>query len=229
MTEQNGPRYLLVCAKGDISPIYSAAGGAYADIEEFTENIELDDASLNLPSGLSDELRSWSQNRPSGGFRGRPELRKHVKKGLEVTRGLAKHLGPAGVVRYWDERHETAKFVCWGCLRLHWTIDAHGNPPHPVDITVEGEYKYWPLRAENFGDFAPDDPAAGLDLSDDLVADLYKWTAEINENMELYLEERNKENDLARRQVLDQQGEELAERLAAEVSPGRTVTYEGLI
>jgi hypothetical protein len=65
-------------------------------------------------------------------------------------------------VRYWDEHHRTAKWVCWGCERLHWQRDSHGTPPHPLDITVEGEFQYGPLRSDGFGDFLPTIPPPRL-------------------------------------------------------------------
>lgn len=117
-------------------------------------------ASAREPGELADALRTWSLSRSPGGFASRPDLRKHVKRGLRVARLLVRHLGPSWAVRYWDERHRTAKWVCWGCDGLHWERDSQGARPRPVDITVEGEYAFGPLRAEGFGDFFPDDPAA---------------------------------------------------------------------
>ncbi|MEV7130136.1 hypothetical protein [Streptomyces sp. NPDC093260] len=152
-----------------------------------------------------------------------------MKQGLEAARSLARHLGPLWVVRYWDEGHGAAKFVCWGCDRLHWALDAHGTPPHhPLSITVVGEYKWPPLRAEGFGDFAADDPAAALGLSGELVADLYAWAADFDAGMELWLKDRDDEADDARREELDRRGRALTERVARELAPGRTVTYGGL-
>ncbi|WP_116210850.1 hypothetical protein [Streptomyces olivoreticuli] len=228
MSHQDEPRHLLVRARGDRSPLYTSDAGFYADPDDFTSGVPVDDPGLGLSGDLAHGLVSWSTARPLGGFASRPPLRKHVKKGLELVQTLAKHLGPTWVVRYWDEQHGSAKFVCWGCQRLHWTLDAHGNPPHPLHMVVEGEYKWGPLRAEGFGDFMPDDPAAALGLSDDLVDDLYKWSADFDANMNLYLEERDGEKDDARRRELDRRGEELTERVARELAPGRTVRYGGL-
>ncbi|MEV6669773.1 hypothetical protein [Streptomyces sp. NPDC051162] len=228
MNHQDEPRRLLVRARGDRSPLYTSDAGSYADPDGFTIGVPVDDPGLGLPGDLAYSLISWSTTRPPEGFTSRPPLRKHVKKGLELAQTLAKHLGPTWVVRYWDERHGSAKFVCWGCQRLHWTLDAHGSPPHPLHIVVEGEYKWGPLRAEGFGDFMPDDPAAALGLSDDLVDDLYKWSADFNANVDLYVQERDEDRDDARRRVLDQQGQELTERVARELAPGRSVRYGGL-
>ncbi|MFI1052386.1 hypothetical protein [Streptomyces griseoruber] len=177
---------------------------------------------------LSDRLASWSRARPAAGFASHQPLRTHAKQGLETAQALARHLGPQWVVRYWDEARATMKFVCWGCRRLHWSLDEHDTPPFPLRITVEGEYKWYPLRAEGFGDFAPDDPAAGLDLSDELIADLYTWAADFNAGMEQYLKDRDDGKDDARRQELDLRGKDLAARVAREAGPGRTVTYGGL-
>ncbi|MEU6182582.1 hypothetical protein [Streptomyces coeruleorubidus] len=173
------PEHLLLHARGDASPLYTTDVGALARVEDFTRDLRVDDHELRLPDDVARKLSEWNRTRPADGFEARPALRKHVRQGLEIARLVAKHLGPHWVVRFWDERHQDEKFVCWGCDRLHWTVDAHGAPPHPLDITVEGEYGLYPLHAEGFGSFAPDDPAAGLDLSDDLVTALYGWKAAI--------------------------------------------------
>ncbi|MFQ6148684.1 hypothetical protein ACLMNJ_37470 [Streptomyces seoulensis] len=221
-------RHLLVRAQGEASPLYTAEDPASEDLARFTHNISLSDAELGLPEWLADRLASWSRTRPPEGFASRADSRPYVNQGLEAARTLARHLGPLWVVRYWDEGHETAKFVCWGCDRLHWALDFHSTPPHPLNITVLGEYKWYPLRAEGFGDFGPDDAAAGLGLSDELVADLYAWAADFNTGMDLYLKDRDDEADDARREELDRRGRTLTERLARELAPGRTVTYGGL-
>lgn len=85
-----------------------------------------------------------------------------------------------------------------------------------------------PAPRGGFGDFAPDDPTAGLDLSDELVADLYRWAADFNAGMEQYLNDRDDAKDDARRGELDLRGRDLAERVAREAGPARTVTYGGL-
>ncbi|WP_344019344.1 hypothetical protein [Streptomyces luteireticuli] len=141
---------------------------------------------------------------------------------------LAVHLGPAWVVRYWDEQHESAKFVCWGCRRLHWTLSAHGDPPHPLHIIVQGEYRLYPLRSEGFECFAPDDPTAALGLSHSLVDDLYKWSADVDAHINLYLQEREEDKRKAREEELERRGEALAARIVQEAGPGRTVTYRGV-
>ncbi|WP_367139464.1 MULTISPECIES: hypothetical protein [Streptomyces] len=228
MSYQDEPRHLLVRARGDRSPLYAPDAGFYVDPEDFTSSVLVNEPDLGLPGDLVHGLVSWSTARPPAGFTSRPPLRKHVKKGLELAQALAKHLGPGWVVRYWDERHGSAKFVCWGCQRLHWTLDAHDSPPRPLHVVVEGEYEWGPLRAEGFGDFVPDDPAAALGLSDDLVGDLYKWSADFNANMELYVRERDEERNDACRRELYRRGEELAKRVARELAPGRTVRYGGL-
>ncbi|WP_424890156.1 hypothetical protein [Streptomyces sp. XH2] len=221
--------HLLVRAGGaDHSPLYMSDAGPDADLGDFTSVVPIDEPDLDLPKTLAHGLAVWTAARPPEGRASRTELRKHVKKGLQLAQTMAKHLGPTWVVRYWDEQHRTAKFVCWGCRRLHWTGDAHSSASHPVHLTAEGEYKWYPLRSEGFGDFAPDDPAAGLGLSDDLVADLYQWSKDIDASMDLYLNERDKDKDDARRRKLDQRGQELAERTARELGQGRTVTYGGL-
>lgn len=172
--------------------------------------------------------RQADLTRPPGGFTSRPELRGHVKQGLAVAQRPAAQLGPAWTVRYWDERHGTAKWVCWGCDRLHWERDAHGTPPHPVDITVEGEFRFGPLRSEGFGDFFPDDPAAALALSDGLVADLYGWAQSIDSTVDLDVRDRVDGKYDAEFERLFRAGTELARRVAHEVGPDRTVTYKGL-
>ncbi|MFD9006464.1 hypothetical protein ACFV0T_36905 [Streptomyces sp. NPDC059582] len=228
MTSQE-PRDLLVQVRGGPSPLYELEDPqAYADLGAFTRNVALDDERLGLPTHLADALRSWSRSRPSAGFTSRPELRKHVEQGLVLARRLAEQLGPLRPVRYWDERHRTAKWVCWTCDRLHWERCGHGTPAYPVDLTVEGEFAYGPLRSDGFGDFFPDDPAAGLDLSDSLVADLYTWARSIDTTLNLDLRDREDGKYDDERGRLFGEGMELARRVAQEVGPDRTVTYKGL-
>ena len=228
MTHDSDPRHLLVRAHGGDSPLTTADAGAHAGLDDFIREVPLDDPDLNLPEGLAERLRSWNGSRPAAGFTDRPALRRHVKQGLAAAQDLARHLGPAWVVRYWDEQHDTAKFVCWGCGRLHWTADAHGTPPHPTHIVVEGEYEWFPLRAEGFGDFAPDDPAAALDLSDELVRDLYRWAKDIDAVLDTWLNDRDDAAREAAYERLEGEGERLAERLVRELGPGRTASYGGI-
>ncbi|MET9388028.1 hypothetical protein ABZY09_45355 [Streptomyces sp. NPDC002928] len=151
-----------------------------------------------------------------------------MKEGLAVAQRLARQLGPSWSVRYWDERHRAAKWVCWGCDRLHWERDEHGTPPHALDLTVEGEYRFGPLRSDGFGDFFPDDPAAALALPDDLVADLYAWAKGIDSTLNLYLRDRDEAEYEDEWQRLFREGTELARRVAHEVGPARKVTYKGV-
>ncbi|MCX4973985.1 hypothetical protein [Streptomyces sp. NBC_00620] len=223
------PRDMLVQARGEPSPLYEPEDPrAHEDLGAFTRNVPLDDDRPALPADLADALRSWSLTRPPGGFTSRPDLRKHVKQGLALAQRLARRLGPSWVVRYWDEQHRTAKWVCWGCDRFHWERDSHGTPPHPVDITVEGEFKFGPLRSDGFGDFFPDDPAAALALSDDLVADLYRWAESIDTTLNLHLRDREDGKYDADWQRLFHEGAELAKRVAHELGPDRKVTYKGV-
>ncbi|MEV6790825.1 hypothetical protein AB0M87_02235 [Streptomyces sp. NPDC051320] len=146
-----------------------------------------------------------------------------------TARRLAGHLGPSRAVRYWDERHRTAKWVCWSCDRLHWERDTHGIPPPPlVHITVEGEFKFGPLRSDGFGDFAPDDPAAALALSDGLVAGLYTWAEDIDTTVNLHVQDREDGKYGDEWERLFREGRDLAQQLAHELGPVRTVTYKGL-
>ncbi|MGV9249333.1 hypothetical protein [Streptomyces sp. NPDC003710] len=223
------PQYVLVQARGEMSPLYEPEDtGTYEDLGAFTRNIPLDDDRLVLPADLAEALRSWSLTRQPGGSASRPDLRKHVKLGLTIAQRLTRHLGPSWAVRYWDERHKTAKWVCWGCDRLHWERDSHGTPPHPVDITVEGEFKFGPLRAEGFGDFFPDDPAAALALSDGLVADLYTWAKSIDTTLNLEVRDGEDGKYDAEWDRLFHEGMEMAKRVAHELGPFRKVTYKGL-
>ncbi|MFF2813138.1 hypothetical protein ACFVT2_39440 [Streptomyces sp. NPDC058000] len=223
------PRPVLVQAQGEPSPLYEPEDpAAYDDLGAYTRTVPLDDERLALPADLADALRAWSLSRPAGGFTSRPDLRKHVKQGLATAQRLARRLGSSWSVRYWDERHRTAKWLCWGCDRLHWERDDHDTPPHPVDVTVEGEYAFGPLRAEGFGDFFPDDPAAALDLSDNLIADLYTWAKSIDTTLNLHLRDREEGKYDAEWERLFQEGMDLAKRLAHELGPARTVTYKGL-
>ncbi|MEU9287725.1 hypothetical protein AB0D57_24220 [Streptomyces sp. NPDC048275] len=223
------PRHLLVRAQGEPSPLYEPhAGGAYEDIGTFTRNVPLDDSGPSLPEDLADALRSWSLSRPPEGFVARPDLRKHVKQGLAAAQRLARHLGPSGAVRHWDERHRTSKWVCWGCDRLHYERDSHGTPAHPLHITVEGEFTFGPLRSDGFGDFFPEDPAAALHLSDSLAADLYTWAKSIDTTLNLDVRDREDGKYDAEWQRLFREGTDLARRVAHELGPVRTVTYKGL-
>ncbi|MCD9878143.1 hypothetical protein [Streptomyces guryensis] len=162
-------------------------------------------------------LRSWSLSGPP-----------HDERGLPTAQRPARHLGPSWAVRYWDEGRRTVKGLCWGCDRLHWERDGHASPPHPVDITVEGEFKYGPLRSDGFGDFLPDDPAAALDLSDGLVAGLYGWARSIDDTLDLDVRDREEGRYDAEWDRLFRQGSAPAQQLADELGPSRTVTYKGL-
>ncbi|WP_274912550.1 hypothetical protein [Streptomyces sp. WZ-12] len=222
-------RYVLVQARGEQSALYETPEpGPREDFGVIIRNIPLNDDRLLLPADLADALRSWSLSRPPEGRASRPDLCKHAGQGLALTQRLAKHLGPSWAVRYWDEHHRTTKWTCWECDRLHWARDSHDTPPPPVHLTVEGEYGYGPLRSEGFGDFLPDDPSAGLTLSDDLVAALYTWAKTIDTTLNLDLRDREDGKYDAEWERLFHEGAELARRVAHEVGPARTVTYRGL-
>ncbi|WP_046494124.1 hypothetical protein [Streptomyces odonnellii] len=222
-------RHVLVRARDEPSPLYEPEDPpAFADLDAFTRSVPLDDSRLDLLAELADALRAWSLSHPPEGFAARPDLRTYVKQGLAAAQRLARHLGPSWSVRYWDEGHRTAKWLCWGCDRLHWKRDPHGTPPHPLDITVEGEYGFGPLRSDGFGDFFPDDPAAALPLSDDLVAALYTWADSINTTLNLEVRDRKDGKYDTEWQRLFREGTDLAERTAHELGPARTVTYKGL-
>ncbi|MEU6354180.1 hypothetical protein ABZ896_33450 [Streptomyces sp. NPDC047072] len=181
-----------------------------------------------LPDAVRQQLADWFQDRPADGFPSRPRLRKHIAQGLEIARAVAKALGPEWAVRYRDERHGSVRFVCWGCGRLHWTADAHGTPPHPVDIRVKGYYGAHPLRADGFEDFAPDDPAAALDLSEELVDDLNSWAGHVKTALDVWLDDRDDGRLDAEFARLHTEGETLTARVADELGPGRTVTFDGI-
>ncbi|MEU5533782.1 hypothetical protein [Streptomyces sp. NPDC020362] len=227
MDSDKGPRHLLIRAHDEPSPLFGADTPGLPGPDDFTTSVAI--GSLGLPDQLAHRLRSWSEARPPGGFTARPALRKHVGQGVEIGREVAAHLGPRWAVRYWDERHRSAKFVCWGCDRLHWTLEAHGHslPPHPVHITVRGEYKWYPLRADGIGDFAPDDPALALGLSDALVAAFHAWAAAVDEALDTWIRDRDDLRHDAERARLEAEGAQLAARLADELGPDRTVTYLG--
>ncbi|MEV7887721.1 hypothetical protein ACWD3I_00250 [Streptomyces sp. NPDC002817] len=164
-----------------------------------------------------------------GGFKLPADLALRLREpDLEAAQALAKHLGPSWSVRYQDERHNTTKSVCWGCPRLHWAADPHDTPPSPSHIVVEGEYKWYPLRAEGFDDFAPDDPAAALGLSEALVDDLYAWAQAVDAAMDIWVTDRDDAALTAAHDRLRDAGRELTERVAHEVGPGRTVAYGGV-
>ncbi|WP_275461802.1 hypothetical protein [Streptomyces noursei] len=93
---------------------------------------------------------------------------------------------------------------------------------------MEGEFTFGPLRSEGFGDFLPDDPSAGLTLSDGLVAALYGWAKTIDVTLNLDLRDREDGKYDAEWERLFHEGAELARRVAQELGPARTVTYKGL-
>ncbi|MFF4782715.1 hypothetical protein ACFY3E_15635 [Streptomyces griseorubiginosus] len=227
---QEEPRHVLVQARREPSPLYEApAVGWWAeDTSSFSANLALEDPALALPPDLSEALRSWSLFPFPEGGASRSDLREHVERGVAVAQRLARHLGPSWAVRYWDEHQRTMKWLCWGCDRLHWERDLHGSPPHPLDITVEGEFKYGPLRAEGFGDFFPDDPAAGLDRPNELVTALYTWARDIDDTLNRDLRDREEGKYDAEWRRLCHTGVDLARRVAHELGPARKVTYKGL-
>jgi len=218
----SGPRHVLVSAVEERGPLLH-------DVQADAPAPNLPDAPApDLPDDLRRRLADWSLARPAGGFASRPELRRHVARGLELARAVARRLGPEWAVRYQDERHRTTKYVCWGCGHLHWTPDAHGIPPHPVDLVVVGEYGAYPLRAEGFGHFSPDDPAAALDLSAALVADLNRWAADVKAAMDTWVHDRDSARLHDTYARLRDEGELLTARVARELPPGRSVTFEGV-
>jgi hypothetical protein len=95
-------------------------------------------------------------------------------------------------------------------------------------ITLLGEYRSHPVRTGSYDDFAPDDPKAALGLSAALVADLSAWARDIDAGMNTWLADRDDARWDAAFLRLHEHGETLAERLATELAPGRTVTYEGV-
>ncbi|MFI5796148.1 hypothetical protein [Streptomyces sp. NPDC051677] len=97
-----------------------------------------------------------------------------------------------------------------------------------LHITLLGEYKAHPVRTGGYDDFAPDDPRAALGLSAALAADLSAWARDIDAAMNTWLTGRDDARWDAAFLRLHEQGETLAERLATELAPGRTVTYEGV-
>lgn len=101
--------------------------------------------------------------------------------------------------------------------------------PHPPHIVLLGEYHAHPLVPEGSRDsVAPGDPRAGLGLSDALVADLSAWAKAIDAGMNTWLADRDDVGWDAAFLRLHEEGETLAERLARELAPGRTVSYEGV-
>ncbi|WP_327315431.1 hypothetical protein [Streptomyces sp. NBC_01235] len=211
----NPPRHLLVRARGEQSPLSLVADGSVPD--------------LALPAALAGRLAGWAARRPADGFASRPVLRRHVEQGLVVVRALAGHLGPGWAVRYWDERRGEERFVCWGCGETFLTYEAYGDPPHhPLHITLLGEYRAHPVRKGAYDDFPPDDPQAALGLSATLAADLSAWARDIDAAMNTWLADRDDARWDAAVLRLHEEGETLAERLATELAPGRTVTYQGV-
>ncbi|WP_151478509.1 SMI1/KNR4 family protein [Streptomyces albicerus] len=113
------PRQILVRAQGDASPLYVADAGPWPGIGDFTRSVPAE--SLGFPEATTDQLMAWSKDRPGSSS----ALRQHVREGVGIAQRVARNLGRAWAVRYWDERHNTAKFVCWDCLHLHFTPYSH--------------------------------------------------------------------------------------------------------
>nr|WP_134002888.1 hypothetical protein [Streptomyces sp. 846.5] len=92
-------------------------------------------------------------------------------------------------------------------------------PELPRVVQVKGQYAYWPLRAEGVGDFAPDDPTTGLELTAGLVDDFYAWSQAVR---------RQAQYGTPDGPDLDARGAALADRLATELGHGWTVEYLAL-
>jgi len=226
MAWQQAPRRLFVRAYGDESPLY--VPGDEEDLSQCASSLPLDAPELGLTDLLVDRLRSWSRARPGEGATSRQNLRRHSKQGLEVARALARYLGPQWAVCFRDDARASDTFVCWGCGGAHQPLDEHDSPPYPLHVIVEGEFMWLPLRADGVGDFAPDDPVVGLDLSDGLVTSLTTWARDINDTLNRDLRDRvDGKYDDAWQQLFDT-GTDLARRVAHELGPARRVTYKGL-
>ncbi|WP_053850702.1 hypothetical protein [Streptomyces sp. NRRL B-24085] len=153
MTSVRAPGHLLVRARGEDSPLHLPADDADAD--RFIRPVPLDDPRLGLTDPLAGRLSAWARARPGAGA-SRQNLRRHAKLGLEVAQALARYLGPQWEVRYWDDAYDTDKFVCWGCRRLHWSLDEHDTPPYPLrlrgrDLAARVAREAGPARTVTYG------------------------------------------------------------------------------
>ncbi|MFI5703962.1 hypothetical protein ACIA78_28440 [Streptomyces xanthochromogenes] len=100
MTITSEPGHLLVRATGQSSPLYILDGANAAGFDGPTRNTALDDPELALSARLVQELAEWSRVWAAQGTASPQELRARQKRGLELARSVAVHLGSLWVVRY---------------------------------------------------------------------------------------------------------------------------------
>jgi hypothetical protein len=168
-----------------------------------------DDPGLALSHDVAEAVRVWCATPGDG------------KRGITVSLGfrVAAELGPGWTLSCHDEVHGGTHLVCWQCGGFHWRDRPHPVPVLPRVLQVKGQYAHWPLRAEGVGDFAPDDPTTGLELSAGLVDDFYAWSQAVG---------RQAEYGTPDGPDLDAKGAVLAGRLATELGHGWTVEYLAL-
>ena len=168
-----------------------------------------DDPRLGLSHDVAEAVRAWCVTPGDG------------KRGVTAALGfrVAAELGPGWALSCHDELHGSTHLVCWQCGAFHWYLKPHPVRQLPRVLQVRGQYAHGPLRAEGFGDFAPDDPTAGLQLTPGLVDDFYAWSQAVR---------RQAEYGTPDGPELDVRGAVLADRLATELGHGWTVEYLAL-
>lgn len=168
-----------------------------------------DDPGLALSQDVAEAVRAWCATPGDG------------KRGVTAALGfrVAAELGPEWALSCHDELHGSTHLVCWQCGAFHWYSKPHPVRQLPRVLQVRGQYAHGPLRAEGFGDFAPDDPTAGLQLSPGLVDDFYAWSQAVG---------RQAEYGTPDGPDLDAKGVALTSRLASELGCDWTVEYLAL-
>ncbi|MEU6440200.1 hypothetical protein [Streptomyces sp. NPDC047046] len=230
---KESPTYLLLRSGPEGGTLQVAEDGSpYSKPGDFTKEIK--GASLPLTEGLLRELSEWRSppcgrsGTAAGGIQeGEASGRRRI--GIHIAQRVARELGPMWVVQVWDARHQTMKAVCWQCPRLHWMLYEHSTPPAPKKFRMVGEFKYGPLRSDDFGDFFPDDPAAFLSLSMSTEDALYAWARDVDDNMELWLQDRDDGAFETRVENLDNRGLEIADRITAQIPSTREFTFVGVL
>ncbi|MFC1400665.1 MULTISPECIES: hypothetical protein [Streptacidiphilus] len=198
-----GPRALLLQRVGVLPGFPFLVG------RDPRAGVSPDDPMLALSQDVAEAVRAWCATPGDG------------KRGVTAALGfrVAADLGPGWMLGVHDELHGSTHLACWHCGAFHWHLRPHPVPKLPRVLQVKGQYAHGPLRAERFGDFSPDEPTAGLQLTPGLVDDFYAWSQAVNHQAQY---------GTADGPELDARGAALADRLATELGHDWTVEYLAL-